>query len=247
MIVLKIIGWVLLGILTLILLALCVKVRFEIEYSNENTSALLKWLFLKIKLYPTKKKPKAKSDEEPPEKEEETPKEEEEPTCCTENHVYLRRLSGEEEETLAPEEKESGSCGSNVAKPTCQAAWKKEWIFGLVNAFAQDSKLHKSTGGTHSCMLAVEDQILYQAEDIGRHNALDKAVGYAVRNQLDRRRCILFTTGRVPTDMLKKVIRAGIPILVSKAIPTADAVELAKANGIALICRAWPDSFEVYA
>ncbi len=175
------------------------------------------------------------------------PKEEEEPTCCTENHVYLRRLSSEEEKPLATEEKESGPCGSNVAKLTCRATWKDEWIFGLVNAFAQDSKLHKSTGGTHSCMLAVEDRILYQAEDIGRHNALDKAVGYAVRNQLDRQKCILFTTGRVPTDMLKKVIQAGIPILVSKAIPTADAVELAKANGVALICRAWPDSFEVYA
>ena len=78
MIVLKIIGWVLLGLLALILLALCVKVHMQIEYSSENTSAVLKWLFLKFKLYPKeKKKPKEESSESEEEKEEE--KKEEKP------------------------------------------------------------------------------------------------------------------------------------------------------------------------
>ncbi|MBR1703725.1 MAG: formate dehydrogenase accessory sulfurtransferase FdhD [Lachnospiraceae bacterium] len=155
------------------------------------------------------------------------PKQEEEPTCCTDNHVYLTREAG-------------------VETKHNPAHWKKEWIFGIANAFAQDSALHKSTGGTHSCMLAMEDRILYKAEDIGRHNALDKAVGFAVREGLDRSQCILFTTGRVPTDMVRKAAAAGIPVLVSKAVPTADAVELARRNEITLICRAWPDSFEIY-
>lgn len=66
MIVLKIIGWILLGILALIIFALCVKVRFHIEYSAENTSVLLQWLFLKIKLYPMENKGKKKK-ENPPE------------------------------------------------------------------------------------------------------------------------------------------------------------------------------------
>ena len=74
--VLKIIGWILLALLALILFALCVKVRFRIEYSSENTSALLKWLFLKIKLYPRKPKEKKPKEEKP--EEEEEPKEEEE-------------------------------------------------------------------------------------------------------------------------------------------------------------------------
>lgn len=73
MIVLKIIGWVLLGILALIVLALCVKVRFRIEYSSENTSVLLKWLFLKIRLYPTNGKGKKKKEKTPePPKEDNT-------------------------------------------------------------------------------------------------------------------------------------------------------------------------------
>ncbi len=85
MIVLKIIGWVLLGILALILLALCVKVRFDLEYSSENTSVVLRWLFIRFKLYPAKKKEKPKTEEEPepppeepaeekPEEEEQKPK-----------------------------------------------------------------------------------------------------------------------------------------------------------------------------
>lgn len=78
MIVLKIIGWVLLGLLALILLALAVRVRFDIEYSDENTGVVLRWLFLKFRLYPMEKKPKKpKKKEEKPE-EEETPAEEEE-------------------------------------------------------------------------------------------------------------------------------------------------------------------------
>ena len=169
------------------------------------------------------------------------PKTEEEPTCCTDNHVYLSKE--ETEEAFIPREKITKQ---NEAEKKKETFWKQEWIFGLANAFAQDSALHKSTGGTHSCMLAVEDRILYRVEDIGRHNALDKAVGYAVRERLDRGKCILFTTGRVPTDMVQKVVAAGIPVLVSKAVPTVDAVELARANGVTLICRAWPDSFEVY-
>ncbi len=64
MIVLKIIGWVILAILSMIILALCIKVRINVEYSNENTSAYIKWLFLKIPLYPAKKKEKTVPQQE---------------------------------------------------------------------------------------------------------------------------------------------------------------------------------------
>ncbi len=158
----------------------------------------------------------------------------EEPTCCTDNQVFLQPVSSAEVLQLPSEISEDGN------------VWKEEWVFALVNAFAQDSKLHKSTGGTHSCVLGVEGRVLYSVEDIGRHNAMDKAIGYAVRQGLDRSKCMLFTTGRVPTDMVSKVVNAGIPVLVSKAVPTREAVELAAKSGLTLICRAWPDSFEVY-
>ena len=57
---------------------------------------------------------------------------------------------------------------------------------------------------------------------------------------------MLFTTGRVPTDMVEKVIVAGVPVLISKAVPTENAVLLAGEYGLNLICRAWPDRFEIY-
>lgn len=79
LLILKIIGWVLLGLIALIFFALAVRVRFDIEYSAENTSVLLRWLFIKFRLYPMAKKEKApkKKKEEAPKQEEETPPEEE--------------------------------------------------------------------------------------------------------------------------------------------------------------------------
>lgn len=73
MIVLKIIGWILFGTLVLLVLALCIKVRLIVEYSEVNTHAELKWLFLKIPLYPSKKKEK-KVEEKPAEEEKKTEK-----------------------------------------------------------------------------------------------------------------------------------------------------------------------------
>ena len=91
MIVLKIIGWVLLGILALIVLALCIKVKITAEYSDDNTNAQLQWLFLKIPLYPKEKKPK-KAEEEPEEEAEEEEEEapaEEKPAGKKESTLHM--------------------------------------------------------------------------------------------------------------------------------------------------------------
>lgn len=151
-----------------------------------------------------------------------------EATCCTGNQTFLKR-NGRKELTRLP-----------------QAAWQEEWIFALAEEFANDSGLHRQTGGTHSCYLGIEGKCLCHMEDIGRHNALDKCIGYALREKLDLEKCILFTTGRVPTDMVQKVIAAGIPVLASKAVPTDQAVQLAEKYHLTLICRAWPDRMEIY-
>lgn len=126
-------------------------------------------------------------------------------------------------------------------------SWQEEWIYNIVDVFSKDSALHKTTGGTHSCVLAVEGEIIHVVEDLGRHNAMDKAIGYGALQGISPQSCILFTTGRVPVDMVSKVIRAQIPILISKSVPTFEAVKMAEVYGLTLICRAWPDSFEVYA
>ena len=91
MIVLKIIGWVLLGILALIVLALCVKLQITAEYSEENTHVMLQWLFLKIPLYPKKPKPPKAEEEQPAEEEsqEEEKPEEEQPAAKKESFLHM--------------------------------------------------------------------------------------------------------------------------------------------------------------
>ena len=70
-----------------------------------------------------------------------------------------------------------------------------------------------------------------------RHNALDKAVGCAVLAGLPLAECVLYTSGRVPLDMVRKAIRAGVPALVSKSMPTVQSLELAEEYGLKLFIR----------
>ena len=155
---------------------------------------------------------------------------EEIPTCCTDNQVFLQNQNG----------------GRPKIQRHSKPVWKSEWIFALANQFVSDSEIHRATQGTHSCYLSVNGELHFSAEDIGRHNAIDKAIGYAVMRGFKREDCILYTTGRVATDMVRKVIMSGFPILVSKSVPTNAAVKMACANNLVLICKAWPDQFEVF-
>ena len=122
-------------------------------------------------------------------------------------------------------------------------------VFELISLFRNDGALHSSTGGTHRCIvyLCGDTPVHCSFEDISRHNAVDKAVGHAVMKGYDLSRCILFTSGRVPVDMAEKVIAAKIPVLISKSVPTAASVKLAKEYGLTLICKAWQDSFELFS
>ncbi|MBO5574418.1 MAG: formate dehydrogenase accessory sulfurtransferase FdhD, partial [Clostridium sp.] len=72
------------------------------------------------------------------------------------------------------------------------------------------------------------------------------AIGYALLNRICMEECILFTSGRVPKDMVEKTVRAGIPVLVSKSVATKEAADYALACGLQLIWRAWPDRYETY-
>ena len=117
-------------------------------------------------------------------------------------------------------------------------------IFALALAFQEETKLHRESQGTHSCMLWHEGKVVYRSEDISRHNAADKAIGYALLNRICMEECILFTSGRVPKDMVEKTVRAGIPVLVSKSVATKEAADYALACGLQLIWRAWPDRYE---
>ena len=124
--------------------------------------------------------------------------------------------------------------------------WTPEQIFALADLFQQGTPLHQQTWAAHSCFLAREGQVLFQCEDIGRHNALDKAIGYALKNGIDLNGCMVYSSGRIAADMAIKAVRAGIPLLASKAAPTGKAIALAKDWGLTLIGRARRDRLKVY-
>lgn len=153
---------------------------------------------------------------------------ENEPTCCTGNQVILTG-AGRELQRLQ------------------KSDWKSDWIFALAGEFASGSRIHRATQGTHSCYLSVNGKITFASEDIGRHNAMDKVIGYVAMHNIKREQCILYTTGRVPTDMTRKVIASRIPVLVSKSVPTDAAVEMARRYNLTLICKAWPDRYEIFS
>lgn len=137
-------------------------------------------------------------------------------SCCTDNHVLLQS----ERQTLP------------VLRPI---AWRGSQIRALAAGIHENAPLYDRTHAVHSCFLGCGDEILCGREDIGRHNAVDKAVGWASLAGRDLTKCMLFTTGRMPLDMVRKAIRARVPVLASKTYPTAEAVELAKQQGLTLI------------
>ena len=148
----------------------------------------------------------------------------EDKSCCTGNRVYYTADSRRE-----------------MKKPA-GLQWKPEWIFSMAERFKTETGLHRRTQGTHSCLLARAGEIIFECEDIGRHNAIDKVVGYGLLNAIPLSECMIYTSGRVPVDMAEKVISAGIPVLASKSVPTAEAAALAHEYGLTLICRAHTDS-----
>lgn len=125
--------------------------------------------------------------------------------------------------------------------------WKMGWVRTLCELFEEDMFIHQKTRSAHICFLMIDGTVVFKCEDIGRHNALDKAIGYALRNNLDLGRAVVFISGRIPTDMINKVKRAGIPVLVSKAAPTREAVEIAKNSRITLIGMAKGKQVKIYA
>ena len=121
--------------------------------------------------------------------------------------------------------------------------WTSEDVFALAARFREGMPLHRATGATHSCLLMREGEILYTSEDVGRFNAVDKAVGFALEQGIPLRECLIYSSGRVSEELVRKMAAAEVAVLISKAIPTAQAVERAQALGVTLICRAWEDSF----
>ena len=108
-------------------------------------------------------------------------------------------------------------------------------VLNLIQEFVHHSELFAATGGVHSAALCDTKAILVFSEDIGRHNAIDKVFGECVVKDIPTHDRLLITSGRVSSEILLKVAKRDIPILISKSAPTNLGVKLANDSGITLI------------
>lgn len=123
-----------------------------------------------------------------------------------------------------------------------------ETILRMVADLSSRSSIHPKTGGTHAAMLCSEDgKMLAFAEDVGRHNAVDKVIGAMVLRGRDLRKCVLTSTGRQSGEMVHKVARAGIPVVASMTAPLSSGIRLAEMAGITLICFARGRRLQIYS
>jgi FdhD protein len=97
---------------------------------------------------------------------------------------------------------------------------------------------YKETGGVHAAALTDGETLLYHAEDIGRHNAVDKVIGAAILDDRDPRDLLLLVTGRISGELAFKAARARIALVATPSVPSTIAVEIARAANMGLIGRA---------
>jgi len=110
-----------------------------------------------------------------------------------------------------------------------------EAVFNLVNQFQHESHLYSATRGVHSAALCDSKSLLVFSEDIGRHNAIDKIFGRCLLEDIPISDRIIITSGRISSEILHKVAKRGIPIVISISVPTNLAVRIAEDLGITLV------------
>lgn len=119
-------------------------------------------------------------------------------------------------------------------------------IINLMKAFQAKSSLFKKTGGVHSAALSSPHEIEIFAEDIGRHNAIDKIFGECFLKNISTRNKIILTSGRISSEIVIKVAKRKIPIIASRAAPTDLAVRLAEKTKLSIIGFARGKRMNIY-
>ncbi len=119
-------------------------------------------------------------------------------------------------------------------------------VFKLADEFQHHSQLFQASHGVHSAALCDTQSILVFADDLGRHNAIDKIFGECILKDIPTDDRIVITTGRVPSEQLLKVAKRKIPIMISLTVPTGLGVKLAADFGITLIGSVKGKKMNVY-
>lgn len=118
-----------------------------------------------------------------------------------------------------------------------QTEVRSSWLYTLAHQINRTPSLYLEAGAIHGTVLCRQDQPLVYMEDVGRHNAVDKIAGWMLSTGEEGADKILYTTGRLTSEMVIKTAMMGIPVLVSRSGFTAWGVEIAREVGLTLIGR----------
>jgi FdhD protein len=150
----------------------------------------------------------------------------------------------------------SSACGSLVdylrllaqinSKIVDQYSITAENLEQMVTQLNNESRIFKITGGIHSAAIFENLKMVAFAEDVGRHNAVDKALGASILRNIDLNRSVLVTSGRQTADIVAKAAQMAVPISVSISGPIHSGIKLAERVGITLICFARGKRFNIY-
>ncbi len=133
-----------------------------------------------------------------------------------------------------------------IKKTEDQLRVKSSDLNGIFREFQDASELYKLTGCVHSAAISDARNILCHAEDIGRHNAVDKAIGYALLENIPFEGKIMLASGRLSSEIVSKCAKWNIPIVASRTAPTSLALEIAETSGVTVAGFIRADRFNVY-
>ena len=143
---------------------------------------------------------------------------------------------------LGPKKTILSGCGGSASYIDAEKLPKIHSDFSVTTVFIADmikntltTDLHKLTGGIHVVALVGAQNVITISEDIGRHNALDRVIGFALRTGIDLSHTFIIVSGRISSEMARKCLIANIPIIVSRGATTTLAIEVAEKNGLTII------------
>lgn len=134
---------------------------------------------------------------------------------------------------------------NNIEPVTSNFQVKSDELIDRIEELKNNAQIWQATGGTHVAGIVYKGNFIVK-EDVSRHVAVDKVIGYGILHDYDLSNCYVIYSGRMPADMVIKIVRAGIPVLASNAAPAYSGCETAKKGNVTLVGFLRGQRFNVY-